>query len=87
MIRRFAVQGDSASTKILQRIYDDEIGHVLAGTKWFELACDERQRLPKPYWKMLVNRHFRGELKPPFNDSARSRAGLTQDYYLQVAIL
>jgi uncharacterized ferritin-like protein (DUF455 family) len=81
MIERFNAQGDSASTRILKRIYDDEIGHVFAGTKWFELACGESQKLPKPYWKMLVNRHFRGGLKPPFNDSARSRAGLTQEYY------
>jgi uncharacterized ferritin-like protein (DUF455 family) len=87
MIERFSGQGDSTSAKILQRIYDDEIGHVLAGTRWFELACGESQMLPKPYWKMLVNRHFRGGLKPPFNDSARSRAGLTHDYYAEVAFL
>jgi uncharacterized ferritin-like protein (DUF455 family) len=87
MIERFTVQGDSVSAKILQRIYDDEIGHVLAGTKWFETACGESQKLPKPYWKMLVNRHFRGGLKPPFNDSARSSAGLTREYYMQVAIV
>ena len=87
MIERFAAQGDHATTRILNRIYSDEISHVLAGTKWFERGCDERQSLPKPYWKMLVNRHFRGGLKAPFNDSARSRAGLTRDYYMQVAIL
>jgi uncharacterized ferritin-like protein (DUF455 family) len=82
MIDRFASQNDNASAGILKRIYDDEIGHVFAGTKWFESACAERRLLPNPYWKMLVNRHFRGGLKPPFNDSARSRAGLTREYYL-----
>jgi uncharacterized ferritin-like protein (DUF455 family) len=86
MIERFEGQGDTASARILKRIYSDEIGHVLAGTKWYESACGEQQILPKSYWKMLVNRHFRGELKPPFNDSARSRAGLTRDYYAQVAL-
>jgi uncharacterized ferritin-like protein (DUF455 family) len=84
---RFEAQGDSASARILNRIYNDEIGHVLAGTKWFESACAERKLLPKPYWKTLVNRHFQGALKAPFNDSARSRAGLTLDYYMQVAIV
>jgi uncharacterized ferritin-like protein (DUF455 family) len=87
MIDRFETQSDSASARILKRIYSDEISHVLAGTKWFERACAVTEKLPKPYWKMLVNRHFRGALKPPFNDSARSRAGLTRDYYEQVAIL
>jgi uncharacterized ferritin-like protein (DUF455 family) len=86
MIERFDAQGDDVSGRILNRIYNDEIGHVLAGTKWFESACAADQKLPKPYWKTLVNRHFRGALKAPFNDSARSRAGLTRDYYMQVAI-
>jgi uncharacterized ferritin-like protein (DUF455 family) len=85
MITRFESQGDLASVRILNRIYNDEIGHVLAGTKWFESACSVTEKLPKPYWKTLVNRHFRGGLKAPFNDSARSRAGLTRDYYMQVA--
>jgi uncharacterized ferritin-like protein (DUF455 family) len=86
MIQRFEAQGDLASARILGRILDDEIRHVEAGTKWFESACRKQDILPKYYWKMLVNRHFRGAVKPPFNDSARSRAGLTRDYYMQVAI-
>ena len=87
MIERFGKQGDHASARILNRIYSDEISHVAAGTKWFETACSDANLLTRPYWKALVNRHFRGELKPPFNDSARSRAGLTRDYYMQVANL
>jgi uncharacterized ferritin-like protein (DUF455 family) len=86
MIARFESQGDSASARILNRIFSDEIRHVQAGTHWFESACRAQQLLPKAYWKTLVNRHFRGGLKAPFNDSARSRAGLTRDYYMQVAI-
>lgn len=85
-VERFAAQGDSASARILQRIFTDEIRHVSAGTKWFESGCRDAQLLPKYYWKVLVNRHFRGAVKPPFNDSARSKAGLTRDYYMQVAL-
>jgi uncharacterized ferritin-like protein (DUF455 family) len=80
-IARFDSAGDSASSKILNRIYQDEISHVSAGTKWFEAGCSQRNLLPKPYWKILVNRHFRGAVKPPFNDSARLSAGLSRDYY------
>lgn len=80
-VARFEAAGDSVSAKILQRIYKDEISHVSFGTKWFEASCERRQILPKPYWKLLVNRHFRGSLKPPFNDSARLSAGLSRDYY------
>ncbi len=80
-IARFEAAGDSASARILNRIYNDEISHVLAGTKWFETGCVESNLLPKYYWKVLVNRHFRGAIKPPFNDSARLSAGLSRDYY------
>lgn len=80
-VARFEAAGDSASAQILNRIYKDEISHVSYGTKWFEAGCCSRQILPKPYWKVLVNRHFRGTIKPPFNDSARLSAGLSRDYY------
>jgi uncharacterized ferritin-like protein (DUF455 family) len=87
IITRFEASGDSVSARILNRIYNDEISHVLAGTKWFEAGCTECQLLPKPYWKILVNRHFSGSLKPPFNDSARLSAGLSRDYYGDVAFV
>lgn len=85
-VERFEAQGDLASARILQRIFTDEIRHVSAGIKWFESGCRAANLLPKHYWKTLVNRHFRGAVKPPFNDSARSKAGLTRDYYMQVAL-
>ncbi len=86
MIERFAAMGDGSTARILTRILNDEIRHVGAGTVWYESACRIQQKPPEAYWKTLVNRHFKGELKPPFNDSARSRAGLTREYYLQVAL-
>lgn len=80
-IERFAAAGDTATARILERIFADEIRHVGAGTKWFGWACAQDDSDPVTMWKLLVNRHFRGALKPPFNDSARSTAGLTQDFY------
>jgi len=32
-----------------------------------------------------VRRHFRGMIKPPFNDSAREAAGLPREYYAPLA--
>jgi uncharacterized ferritin-like protein (DUF455 family) len=40
---------------------------------------------PENHWKTLVKRHFRGALKPPFNDSARLSAGLSREFYAGVA--
>lgn len=86
MIERFKAAGDSATARILRRILSDEIVHVRAGTCWFELRCAAENLDPEATWKHLVNHHFRGLLKPPFNDSARESAGLTRDYYQALAV-
>jgi uncharacterized ferritin-like protein (DUF455 family) len=80
-IERFTSQHDSVSASILTRIYNDEIRHVAAGTKWFESVCKVNKSLPHETWQALVKSHFRGGLKGPFNDSARYKAGLTLNYY------
>jgi uncharacterized ferritin-like protein (DUF455 family) len=85
MIARFDAVGDATSAAILKRIYSDEIRHVTAGTVWFNWACDQRGFAPASTWQSLVKSRFRGQLKPPFNDSARHDAGLTQEYYAVVA--
>ena len=82
---RFAAAGDEATARILDRIYADEIRHVSVGARWFGWRCAESDIDPGPCWQALVRRHFRGALKPPFNDSARERAGLTRDWYLPLA--
>ena len=78
-IERFAQARDDRSARILQRILDDEIRHVRFGTKHFAKLCDERRESPPDLWKMLVRQHFRGAIKPPFNDSARRSAGLSYE--------
>ena len=84
-IDRFAAAGDHATARSLTRIMTDEIRHVGAGTKWFNEAANRKGLNAPNHYQMLVNRHFRGALKPPFNDSARRQAGLTRDYYLPLA--
>lgn len=81
-IERFQSIGDSTTARILARILADEERHVAAGTGWFRFGCESAGIDSVSTWHALVRRHFRGALKPPFNDSARQRAGLTRDYYL-----
>jgi uncharacterized ferritin-like protein (DUF455 family) len=76
-IERFTAAGDERSARILARILDDEIRHVRFGTTHFLKLCDERGESAPALWKTLVARHFRGAVKPPFNDSARRSAGLS----------
>ncbi|MEO0057525.1 MAG: hypothetical protein RIT17_978 [Pseudomonadota bacterium] len=84
-LERVAAAGDGHGAKILKRILDDEIRHVAFGTKHF-LRCAEIQRqAPEPLWQTLVKQHFRGLIKPPFNDSARLAAGLSREFYAEIA--
>lgn len=84
-IVRFRHFNDERTARMLTRIVDDEVRHVGAGTKWFLWSMNRSGANPQESYQMLVRRHFRGAVKPPFNDSARSQAGLTRDFYLPLA--
>jgi uncharacterized ferritin-like protein (DUF455 family) len=84
-ITRFAAAGDTRTARILQRILDDEVRHVRFGTSHFGAVCAVRGDSPPEMWKVLIARHFRGTLKPPFNDSARRSAGLSYEFMQGVA--
>jgi len=84
-LERVEAAGDFRGAKILARILDDEIRHVRFGTKHFLRIAGNRGNAPTTLWKHLVEKHFRGSLKPPFNDSARLAAGLSRDFYTKVA--
>lgn len=84
-VAAFERAGDARSAAILNRIYRDEIRHVAAGTRWFGTGCAEKGIDPVTHWHELIRTHFRGMLKPPFNDSARGEAGLSREFYLGVA--
>lgn len=81
MIGQFERSGDLDSAAILTTIYRDEIGHVAAGRRWFEFLCERRGLEPIAAWRALVAQHFKGALKPPFNDDARAAAGFARAYY------
>lgn len=84
-IERLEKADDRKSAEILGRIYRDEIGHVAAGNKWFRYQCELAGVEPAPAFQDAVRRYFRGELKPPFNDSARLEAGLSPEFYHPLA--
>ncbi len=78
---RAEAAGDSRGAAILQRILDDEIRHVRFGAIHFDAEAKRRQSDPAILWKSLVSCHFKGVVKPPFNDSARTAAGLSREFY------
>lgn len=83
-LERVRAAGDSRGAKILSRILDDEIAHVRTGSTHFIALAQRRTECPENLWKSLVAEHFAGTLKPPFNDSARLRAGLPRSFYAGV---
>jgi len=85
MVERLTAVGDDASAAVLQRIHDDEVGHVGIGLRWFEQLAAARGLEPLTAWQALVRAHFRGGLKPPFNQPARERAGFAARFYLPLA--
>ncbi len=83
-LERIRSLGDETGARVLQRILDDEIAHVRFGTTHFIALAESRGESPQSLWKSLVTTHFRGAIKPPFNDSARLEAGLPRSFYAGV---
>ena len=85
MIAKLRTVDDGETAALLGIIYRDEIGHVEIGYRWFEFECARLGLEARSHWRDLVERHFRGALKPPFNLEARDAAGMPQDWYLTVS--
>jgi uncharacterized ferritin-like protein (DUF455 family) len=81
MIERLKRFGDGTSAGVLQVIYDEEIGHVATGRRWFQWECARRGLEPIAAYRELVQRHYGGALKPPFNRAARDAAGFDAAFY------
>jgi uncharacterized ferritin-like protein (DUF455 family) len=86
MIVRLDHAGDPQSAAILRLIYEQEIGHVAIGRRWFDFLCAADGLDPAPVFHDRVRRFFRGELKPPFNRAARDAAGFPAEYYEPLAL-
>ena len=84
MIQRLERFGDGASARLLRTVYEEEIGHVAAGVRWFDYLCARRGLDPSATWRGLVARHIKSALKPPFNDAARRDAGMKAEMYRHI---
>lgn len=84
-VERLNRLGDSESAKIMERIGREEIDHVAAGTRWFEFLAHKRNLPCHETYHDLVKTRFKGALKPPFNHEARTKAGMSPQYYEPLA--
>ena len=81
LAEKLRANGDAETAAILDIIYNDEKTHVAVGAKWFRFFCARADIRAADRFRELVHRHFHGEIRPPFNDRARSAAGLTPLFY------
>lgn len=85
LLAKFTAAEDSQSAEILEIIMHDEVGHVATGKRWFDYQCGMERLDPISTWQGLVKRYFHGQLKPPFNISARKAARFSAAFYQPIA--
>jgi uncharacterized ferritin-like protein (DUF455 family) len=76
---------DAGSPAILDANVQDEITHVGTGVRWLRWVAAREGVEAAPLFHALVRAHFRGPLRPPFNDAFRQKADMTPDWYLPLA--
>ena len=81
MIEKLSEVGDNESADILKVIYNEEIGHVAIGARWFQRLAQIKSQNPESWFHHLVREFYKGQLKPPFNVQARTLAGLKEGFY------
>lgn len=86
MITKLTQVGDDESADVLKIIYEEEIGHVAIGARWFQYLARQQEESPESWFHSLVREHFRGQIKSPFNEPARTLAGLSRAYYMPLAV-
>ncbi len=69
---------DHLAVEILNVIYQDEIAHVDAGSRWFFYQCERNNLEPRSTFMNMVEQYLHGELRGPFNVSARLQAGFDE---------
>jgi uncharacterized ferritin-like protein (DUF455 family) len=75
---KLAQAGDMAAAAIMDRIFQDEIGHVEIGNRWYRYLCDQRGLEPGATYDALALQYEAPVLKGPFNIEARRKAGFTE---------
>jgi uncharacterized ferritin-like protein (DUF455 family) len=86
MIALFKKHEDAKTVDALEIIYAEEVGHVAYGSKWFHFLCGRHELDPKETFHLLVDKYFKGSLRPPFNDEKRAEAGIPLDFYWPIAV-
>lgn len=77
MIKGLINHGAAEAAEILQRIYNDEIGHVHIGSDWFEYLCKQRKVISDVKFQEILNEYQPAFIKNKLNKKARRQAGFS----------
>jgi len=78
IVKKLGYIKDNTAIEILDIIFNDEIGHVAIGTKWFHYLCDERKIDKHDTFIELMDKHFKGKIHGPYEMDARKQAGFSE---------
>jgi uncharacterized ferritin-like protein (DUF455 family) len=84
MMARFRSAGDVETVAALERILQDEVGHVAAGSRWFHYLCEERGLEPESTYFALLDEHFSAAVRCPLHREARLQAGFSESELIQL---
>jgi uncharacterized ferritin-like protein (DUF455 family) len=79
MMARFRAAGDQRTADILHIILRDEVGHVAAGTRWFDYLCAQRGLEPETTYFGLLAEYFPDGPRCPLHVEARRAAGFSEN--------
>ncbi|MEA3304055.1 MAG: ferritin-like domain-containing protein [Pseudomonadota bacterium] len=78
MIKRFRRVGDQETVEILEVILREEIGHVKAGSRWFNYLCEQRGLDTEKTYLDLVHAYMGNGLHCPMHLQTRLDAGFSE---------
>ena len=84
MIEKLKAAGAQRLVEILEIINEEEIGHVLIGTRWFNYVCQLRGLQARDVFADLLENHMKGVIQGPFDHESRLQAGFTEDELRQL---
>jgi len=79
IIQRFRHHNLDEAANILEIIYQDEIGHVGIGSKWFKVICSQRGLDSQSTFAELIEQYATDKIRQPFNLDARQQAGFSKN--------
>ncbi len=78
IMHKFTSCGATDTVKLLQKIHDDEIGHVAIGNRWYAWLCKARQLEPVETFRTLLTQYKADRFRGPFASDTRRAAGFSE---------